>query len=89
MFEYFSFKKIISSLLIKLLHLIGLLSITIYGFYQIFNGELVQGLLTILVGNLIWRILCEGMIIIFSIHERLVSIEINSQSGYDPRRSQF
>lgn len=89
MFDYFSFKKIISSLLIKLLHLIGLLSITVYGFYLMYQGEFVQGLLTLLVGNLIWRILCEGMIIIFSIHERLVSIEINSQSGYDPRRSQF
>lgn len=89
MFDYFSFKKMISSLLIKMLHSIGLLSITIYGFYQIFQGDLVQGLLTLLIGNLIWRILCEGMIIIFSIHERLVSIEINSQPGYDPRRSQF
>lgn len=89
MFDYISFKKMISGLLIKILHLIGLLSITIYGFYQIFQADFVQGILTIVLGNLIWRIICEGMIIVFSIHERLTSIDYKTVRGFDPRSQQY
>jgi hypothetical protein len=27
------------------------------------------------IGNLVWRILCEGAILLFSLHELLVSID--------------
>mgnify|MGYP005840092385 CR=1 FL=1 len=89
MFDYFAFKKMISGLLIKLLHIIGLLSITIYGIYQIFQNDFIQGLVTIIVGNLLWRIICEGMIILFSIHDRLASIDYKTVPGFDPRSQQY
>lgn len=89
MFEYITFEKMISSLLIKILHFIGLLSITIYGLYQIFQSDFIRGILTVILGNLVWRIICESMIVIFSIHERLTSIDYKTVPGFDPRSQQY
>jgi uncharacterized protein (AIM24 family) len=36
------------------------------------------GIVTLTVGNLLWRLLCEGWILLFSIHELLGSIERNT-----------
>jgi len=80
---YFSFQKMISGTLIKIMYAIGLIAITIGGvgviidgFNQRRGGELIVlgGLALVIFGNLIWRIICEGLIIIFSIHETTVSI---------------
>ncbi len=35
----------------------------------------------LLLGNLFWRLICEAWILIFSIHEVLVSIERNTLTG--------
>lgn len=36
---------------------------------------ILTGLLILTVGNLLWRLICEGWILLFSIHEILASIE--------------
>ena len=89
MFDYFSFKKMLSGLLIKLIHFIGFLSISIYGVYEIINGSIIRGILIIVVGNIFWRITCEGLIVIFSIHDRLASIDSKTFAGFDPRSQQY
>lgn len=86
--DYFNFRKMVSSLLIKLIYIIGLISITVYGFYLVFNEQLVNGLLTLILGNIIWRVTCEGIIIIFSIHDRLASIERRNDPAFN-RISQY
>jgi hypothetical protein len=45
-----------------------------YGYYSS-GGNFWTGLLIIVVGNLIWRVVCESIILLFSIHEILASIE--------------
>jgi len=76
---FFSFRKMVSPILIKIIYSVGLIGITLYGFYAIFGNTTAQmkviGLLSILLGNLFWRILCEGWILLFSIHDILGSIE--------------
>lgn len=78
---FFSFQKMISATLIKILYVIGLIMLTISGIVLIiqgFSGDFLlylgEGLGVIIIGNLFWRMLCEGLIVIFSIHEAVVTI---------------
>jgi uncharacterized membrane-anchored protein len=85
---YFSFRTMITPIIVKLLYVIGMIAITIEGFvtmfsrrgtfyfgYYVSGGNFWRGLLIIVVGNLIWRVVCEVIILLFSIHEILASIE--------------
>jgi len=80
---YFSFRKMISTLLIKVIYIVGLISITYGGIRLIVAGVdkhdgevfVLGGIALLILGNIIWRILCEGWILIFSIHDILGSIE--------------
>ncbi|MFH2108642.1 MAG: DUF4282 domain-containing protein [Chrysiogenia bacterium] len=88
-FNFISFKKFLSTLLIQIIYVIGFLYISISGLSTIFEkqrdafgfsgynpgNKILMGLLILSVGNLIWRIICEGIIVIFSIHDLLASIE--------------
>ena len=40
----------------------------------------VGGILVLLVGNLVWRMMCEGAILLFSLHELLVSIDTRAKA---------
>jgi len=80
---FFSFQKMISGILIKILYVIGIIAITIGGILMIAKGSdmryggggiILGGLALIILGNLLWRIICEGWIVIFSMHEGIVSI---------------
>ena len=79
---FFSFQIMISGKLIKSLYTIGMIIITLFGIIFIFIGSdipegeyfILGGVAAIILGNFIWRIFCEGLIIVFSIHETLVSI---------------
>ena len=73
---FWSFDKMVSGSLIKILYILGLLSITISGFLMFQNSDLIFfGIIIIVLGNLLWRIICEGIIIIFKIFEKLNQIE--------------
>ncbi len=37
------------------------------------------GVFLLLVGNLVWRMMCEGAILLFSLHELLVSIDTRAK----------
>lgn len=84
--DFFNFKSMITPIIIKILYLLGLLIITIWSmgivfgkfsgiFWFITGNQFLAGLLTLIFGNVIWRVLCETVIVLFSIHERLRSIE--------------
>lgn len=88
---YLSFKHLITTDLIKILHVIGIILISLgglgaiaLGVMQYMNegsaspqavGLIAGGLMALTAGNILWRILCEGWIIIFSMHELLASVE--------------
>jgi hypothetical protein len=83
---YFSFEKMISPTLIKVVYVIGMLGIVIAAIYMASAGsketedtakllKVVGALLLAVVGNLLWRLICEQVILLFSIHERLASID--------------
>lgn len=81
---YFAFRKMLSPLVIRLLNLLGLLACTGAGGYYLYRAytesfvntdTLVRGLVILIAGNIAWRLACEILILFFSMHEVLVSIE--------------
>ena len=81
---FWSFKKMISTTLIKILYVLGMIGINITGIIMLVRasnmrygttGMVLTGLAIIVLGNLLWRIICEGWILLFIIHDTLVSIE--------------
>ena len=68
--------------LIQIIYILGALGLSIYGIMLIVKaansnsgGLGATGLGILLLGNLIWRIICEAWILLFNIHDVLVSIE--------------
>lgn len=92
--NFLSFKKMISMDLVKIIYLIGTICITLWGissmltafsnssYHGILGWAVIQfflGLIIVTIGNLLWRVTCEGWIIIFGIHGSLVEIEKSNQ----------
>ena len=81
--EFFGFRKMVSPLIVKLIYGVGLVGLTIAGIVMMFQGgeakSVAIGLGVITLGNLAWRLICEGMILAFSIQEILASIEQNTK----------
>lgn len=90
---FFSFKTMLSPTIIKVVYAIGMLVITGLGAstmagWQLSRGResldsrlyAITGLLILIVGNILWRIACEFVILQFSIHELLGSIDDHLES---------
>ncbi len=73
--SFWSFDKMISGALIKILYWLGVIGIIITGAFMFQNDDTILLVGLIIVGNLIWRIVCEGIIVIFKIFEKLNQIE--------------
>ena len=88
--DYFNFRSMVTPNLMTSLYVLVAIIINIGGLFLIaFVAEsdpnidilyFIGGLLLLLLLNIIWRILCEFMIILFSIHDRLREISDNSHS---------
>ncbi|WP_286826690.1 DUF4282 domain-containing protein [Microcystis sp. LSC13-02] len=71
--DFFTFRKMVSITIIKFLYILGLFLITLGGLGVLFQQPL-AGIATLIIGNLYWRIFCEALIIVFSIHQELVKL---------------
>ena len=81
---YFAFRNLIVPGIVKVMHVVGMLAFTGVGGYflwRAYQGQFTDSNLTLiglglLIGaNVTWRMLCEGIILFFSMHDVLVSIE--------------
>ncbi|MDH4304874.1 MAG: DUF4282 domain-containing protein [Nitrospira sp.] len=85
--EYFSFRELVTPQLIKVVYFVGACFITAAGLLSILSPDALDeygvgpiftrlgGIAALVVGNLVWRLMCEGAILLFSLHELLVSID--------------
>jgi hypothetical protein len=73
----------ISVTAIKILYVMGIIVLTIASIAMVAKGAdmrrgggelIVGGIALFTLGNLFWRIICEGWILLFSLHEVTVSI---------------
>ena len=74
--EFLSFKKLITYVIIKIVYLLGVFVIVLYSLFTIFRapgnfiGFLINfaiGILMIIFGNILWRIMCEIVLVVFNI----------------------
>lgn len=94
---FFSFRTLISPIVIKIIYVLGMLGLTIGGIVMIkmgldvmslgaeklnifgrqisFNRQILIGITLIVLGNLAWRLVCEGWILLFRMRDILGSIE--------------
>ncbi len=90
--EYFSFRELVTPQLIKVVYIVGACFITAVGLLSTLSPEGLEryavvpifsrlgGIAVLLVGNLVWRMMCEGAILLFSLHELLVSIDTQAKA---------
>jgi predicted nucleic acid-binding Zn ribbon protein len=92
--EFLTFKKYIMRAFMTVIYIIGAFIITIGSLWAIAGGASVPsyyygiglsgvalGIFGLTVGNLGWRLLCELIVVTFSIHDRIVSIDNKLGSG--------
>lgn len=91
--EYLDFDKFIAKDVIKFVYFFGLIFLTlgaliiaIWGRMDPFNIKTTQeawatALIFLIPGNLIWRLLCEYIVILFRINESLISIDRKTREG--------
>jgi len=81
--DFFAFRKMVTTGLIKLGYFLGFIGITVGGIIFMFldiSGEgigvisIVTGLAIVLFGNLLWRIACETIILRFAMHSMLADV---------------
>lgn len=87
--KFLSFDEMITKSAITVIYILGAIGITLIGLFIIvasslilpmiigkntWNG-LVFGVILIVFGNLFWRVACEVFIVIFKIHDSVVSID--------------
>lgn len=76
--DFFAFRMFITRPFIKIIYVLGALSLIIAGFYLIIQpGSLntAYGFLILVAGNLAWRFACEVGIVSFQTHDVLKSLE--------------
>jgi hypothetical protein len=85
--EYFAFRELVTPQLIKVVYIVGACFMTAAGVLSILSPDTLAeyeggsiltrlgGIAVLLIGNLVWRMMCEGAILLFSLHELLVSID--------------
>jgi len=100
--SYMTFRRFITPGFITVIWILGALLVTILGLLMISMGVsapsyygfsfggmyTMMGIIFLIFGNLFWRIACEQWVVIFRIHEALVSIDrkLASQSAREPQR---
>jgi Domain of unknown function (DUF4282) len=87
---YFSFDRMITTAFVKAIYLFGFLvltaggiALTVWAGLQLHDARIARslgwryvavGAAAIIIGNLVWRVLCELWIVLFGIHSQIVSI---------------
>jgi hypothetical protein len=83
--DFFGFNKMITESIVKVLYVFGMLLITVVSIYFIVNDNFIElggfiWWLTLILGNIVWRIICEGIIVAFSIYTNISNINKNLNS---------
>lgn len=68
---FFSFKFMISSKLIRIIYILGAIGISLVSVVSMSGRFFWMGILGIIGGNLVWRLVCETAIVFFRMNEQL------------------
>lgn len=73
--DFLAFRRLITTEVIQVLFWIGSIGIVIAAIAAIANDQALEGLLLLVFGLLYVRVLCEVFIVLFRMHDTLVSIK--------------
>jgi hypothetical protein len=76
--DFFAFRTMISSTVIQVVFVLGLVGIVLATIGSFAGDEPFLGLLILIFGTLYWRILCEFLIVVFRMHATLQAIQANT-----------
>lgn len=79
--SFLSFERMVSFKIIQFIYIIGNFAIILMSLIFMFRGSFssfISGLFLLILGSLLWRVFCEGSIILFRINETLTKIEKNT-----------
>jgi len=83
--DFLRFRSLVSSTVMTFIYFLGAAWLTLHGIGRILLPQseysAVFGVGIILLGNLVWRVLCEIIAVAFSIHDRLSEIEKHLRSA--------
>lgn len=77
--DFFSFRFLISTRLISVFYFLGAIAITIVSWIFFMKDLLLIGIISIIVGNLLWRLTCEMAIVFFRMNEQLAQLSLIHQ----------
>jgi hypothetical protein len=77
--DFLTFKKMITPIIIQVLFWIAVVVVVIFGFYTMFATSFFQGLLMVVFGPIVYRILFEMMIVMFKMNDTLTDIKNNTK----------
>jgi hypothetical protein len=80
--EYLSFKKLITPTLVQVLFWAAVVGNTIVALF--YMGGFWLGLIRLVVGPIVIRVFCEGLIVIFEINNTLTEIRDNQRGATVP-----
>ena len=69
--DFLAFRTLITGSVIRYVYAVGVAVLTAAGILTMFNGRtgIAIGIAALTLGNLLWRLACEGTIVFFSIHD--------------------
>ncbi|HMK68102.1 MAG TPA: DUF4282 domain-containing protein [Stellaceae bacterium] len=83
--EYLKFDRMITPILIQIVFWVMVVVFIVLGLISMFGGESgmqrLQGLLVFVLGPIFMRVLCENIIILFQINDKLHDIRENTKKG--------
>lgn len=86
--DFFSFRKMITLQVIRIVYAVVAVLITLVGFTALFFGGALSGLMPggaftgvviLILGNILWRIWCELIIVFFRINSTLNNVDDNTK----------
>ena len=82
--DYLLFRKMITPPFIHIIFWIGVAAIVVSALGTMFSQNFFAGVLMLVLGVVFWRITCELMLVLFSIHDRLSEIARKPDSSPGP-----
>ena len=91
--DFLAFRRMITPIIIQIVFWIGVIGMVVLGIWAIVDGasgesdagEVILGVLILIIGPLIWRVFCEILILTFRIIETLADVRniIKGKRGED------
>lgn len=72
---FLKFKEMVTLWVVQFLYILGVVVIALAAIAAFIKDTALEGLAVFIVGNLLWRLLCEVIVVQFRIHEALTSLD--------------